>query len=248
MLRKIFNLGRADIDAALAATTEVRHVSSVTYLQEKLLREGLDEIGLAARARHYRPRVLNIGAGSWNISAQVIEFDHTFFALDLERRGDVNERFVLGDGQVLPFRDSCFDLVICLEVVEHVESAHHLIREIKRVLDSGGNLILTAPFIQPYHEEPSDYRRFTSYGLNSLLESSGFKVCSMSHRGSPLTLIQHGMSCILLGILRVLLLPKRVRFAFASITIGSFGRLRLFTRASPKSPHGMMAVAEKPKI
>jgi SAM-dependent methyltransferase len=45
----------------------------------------------------------------------------------------------------LPFRDAAFDIVICNDVIEHVQSHERAVAEISRVLKSGGVLYLTAP-------------------------------------------------------------------------------------------------------
>ncbi len=45
----------------------------------------------------------------------------------------------------LPFEDNTFDVIICREVIEHVESTAHTLREFNRCLKDGGTLILTFP-------------------------------------------------------------------------------------------------------
>ena len=45
----------------------------------------------------------------------------------------------------LPFPDASFDLVACLEGVEHVEGQAPLLRELARVLARGGRLVLSTP-------------------------------------------------------------------------------------------------------
>lgn len=50
---------------------------------------------------------------------------------------DLNKRVELDDNQ--------FDIVICREVIEHVESVPHVLREFNRILKPGGKLILTFP-------------------------------------------------------------------------------------------------------
>ncbi len=45
----------------------------------------------------------------------------------------------------LEIEDNQFDVVICREVIEHVESIPHVFREFNRILKPGGTLILTFP-------------------------------------------------------------------------------------------------------
>ncbi len=49
----------------------------------------------------------------------------------------------------LPFKDEYFDLVICSEVLEHIENHLHAIREIVRVLKPGRNLVVSVPRYWP---------------------------------------------------------------------------------------------------
>lgn len=45
----------------------------------------------------------------------------------------------------LPFADGSFDLVTMLAVLEHLEQPKAILREIYRILDTGGELVLTVP-------------------------------------------------------------------------------------------------------
>ncbi|MDD4951006.1 MAG: methyltransferase domain-containing protein, partial [Desulfovibrionaceae bacterium] len=54
-----------------------------------------------------------------------------------EREADLNRD--------LPFADGQFDAIVCREVIEHVESAPHTLREFNRCLRPGGRLVLTFP-------------------------------------------------------------------------------------------------------
>ena len=53
--------------------------------------------------------------------------------------------FVLADATQLPFKDEYFDMVLCLDVIEHIPTPQLLLWEIKRVLKTEGRLTLTTP-------------------------------------------------------------------------------------------------------
>lgn len=63
------------------------------------------------------------------------------------RRFAKNKRmtFKVADAHKLPFRDKSFTVVFCLEVLEHVFDPAKVIREIKRVLKSGGYVVALVP-------------------------------------------------------------------------------------------------------
>jgi len=45
----------------------------------------------------------------------------------------------------LPFDDGAFDIVLCVEGIEHVVDRHRTLRELRRVLRPGGRLVITTP-------------------------------------------------------------------------------------------------------
>jgi 2-polyprenyl-3-methyl-5-hydroxy-6-metoxy-1,4-benzoquinol methylase len=54
-------------------------------------------------------------------------------------------RFLVSDGDGLPFRSGAFDVVTCSEILEHVEDLDAVLAEIARVLRPGGRLYATMP-------------------------------------------------------------------------------------------------------
>jgi len=64
-----------------------------------------------------------------------------------------------------------FGAAICTEVLEHVVCPSEFLKYTKRLLKTGGYLVLTVPFWVPIHEHRGnrDYWRFTPRGVASLL-------------------------------------------------------------------------------
>jgi SAM-dependent methyltransferase len=87
-------------------------------------------------------------------------------AINISRNAHVD---IQADAYQLPFRDETFTVALCAEVLEHTHSPAFALREIRRVLKPGGKLLLTTPFAFPIHYAPTDYYRFTRYGLAHLL-------------------------------------------------------------------------------
>ena len=61
-----------------------------------------------------------------------------------ERVGEVAE-FQVGDVRDLPFDAGSFDLVVCFEVLEHLEDPEAAITALKGVLREGGRLVVSSP-------------------------------------------------------------------------------------------------------
>ena len=76
------------------------------------------------------------------LAARVVGVDFAPVATAVETRA-VN----LDSDECLPFPDSTFDIVTCLETLEHVHDTDHLVREIRRVLKDDGYAVLSVPRI-----------------------------------------------------------------------------------------------------
>jgi glycosyltransferase involved in cell wall biosynthesis/SAM-dependent methyltransferase len=89
--------------------------------------------------------------------------------------------FVEGTMHALPFEDSSFDVVICLEGLEHVmrSQVDAFLKEVHRVLRTTGTLIVTAPLLNNGKHSGNPYHRyeFQSEELEQLL-TRGFELVS----------------------------------------------------------------------
>lgn len=82
---------------------------------------------------------------------------------------------VIGNAQLLPFKNGVFDLVFCGEIIEHLVNPINFLKEVKRVLKKNGKLIITTPNMAAWHNRilllfgypPSNYTAVphTRYGL-----------------------------------------------------------------------------------
>lgn len=97
-----------------------------------------------------RGRLLDVPAGEGALAARLIELGFKVSCCDLFpqifrlkgvdiRRGDLSSR--------LPYDDSEFDYVACVEGLEHIENPQQAIREFKRIIRAGGTLITSVPNI-----------------------------------------------------------------------------------------------------
>jgi len=73
---------------------------------------------------------------------------------------------------------SC-DVVLCTEVLEHLEDPIAAINEMHRILKPRGVVILTVPFFWHIHEEPRDFYRYSEYGLRYLFQKGAFEIVEL---------------------------------------------------------------------
>ena len=137
-----------------------------TYrVRERYIHGTLGELA-AQRARAGAPpveRALDVGCGEGELHATLAAHATTLDACDvnagdLERAAALNAdltnvRYARVAGPRLPYPDAAFDLVTCLEVIEHVEDPLALVAELARVTRPGGALVLTCP----NHDFPVTY-------------------------------------------------------------------------------------------
>lgn len=86
-----------------------------------------------------------------------------------------------------PFPDNCIDVVVMLNVLEHIEDDLTAIRQIYRILKPGGVAILEVPagphLYDSYDKVLNHYRRYTLSQLQLLIKQQGFTINKQSHLG-----------------------------------------------------------------
>ena len=91
--------------------------------------------------------VLDVGCGigtycneAWRRGFEVVGVDFSKYALK-----HVKCYKVLASAEYLPFRSRCFDYVVALEVLEHLDDMVKGIEEIKRVVKANGRIFVSIP-------------------------------------------------------------------------------------------------------
>ena len=119
--------------------------------------------------------ILDAGAGE---CAYKVLFSHVHYkAIDLavgEKQWNYGNLDYVGSLDNMPIESSSFDAVLCTQVLEHVEWPRECVKEMWRVLKTGGKLFMTVPMSHPEHQVPYDFFRYTSYGLRSICTQAGF--------------------------------------------------------------------------
>jgi SAM-dependent methyltransferase len=132
--------------------------------------------------------ILDVGAGSGHYRCLFKNKQYVAIDMGLEQ-STIQGLDVVGDICFLPFKNSSFKNVICIEVLEHVWDSKKLLQELNRVLENGGKLLLTVPLCFGEHMQPYDFYRYTSFSLVKLLEMNGFKLMEITPRGGYYTLL-----------------------------------------------------------
>jgi len=131
-------------------------------------------------------KTLDLGAGSAKYRSIINKKASEYITFDMVEGDNVD---IVGNVLDLPFEKESFDSVISTQVLEHVEKPWVMIEEIYRILKKDGICILTAPFLQPYHADPSDYFRYTVEGMRSLFKNQGFKIIESGSCGRSFTVL-----------------------------------------------------------
>jgi len=126
-------------------------------------------------------RILWIGAGGDLFENIPSKHRDNIVTIDIDRNRDPD---IVMSAEALGFKESVFDIVLCLEVLEHVKNPTAAMSQLHRVLKKDGLLYLSTPFICGIHDAPHDYYRYTEYGLRYLAAS--YKTIDLKNRGGPL--------------------------------------------------------------
>ncbi len=99
-----------------------------------------------------RINILEVGCGGGILTEEIAKLGYNITGIDPSvsslraaiehsREANLNIRYETAAGENLPFHDCSFDVVLCCDVLEHVEDLPAVVSEISRVLKNGGVFI-----------------------------------------------------------------------------------------------------------
>ena len=136
-------------------------------------------------------KILDVGAGEWNYRPYFLpptsgaRQKFQYITYDPYVPADVKDLSTLA-GQK-------FDLILVIEVLEHVADAGALLDQLRPFLANEGVIIISTPFAARLHYCPEDYGRFTKAGLSLLAMHHEFTITKLFYRGHTLQTLANKM-------------------------------------------------------
>jgi len=167
---------------------DARHYESNVAFARQRFQEGVELAASFHDKYSGRPlHILDLGAGTGGVSAALAaDGRHSVVAVDVVANADLRElkrvsagaplrvAQVIASADALPFREASFDVVLCLETIEHLPDARSSAREMMRILRSGGQVMITTPARLRFLWKPDPH--YQVRGLAALPDSVQRKV------------------------------------------------------------------------
>lgn len=135
-------------------------------------------------------QILDIGCGTGAMSVKltqwgkVISADFSPLALSYCRKRNIT-CLCAADACRLPFASQSFDLIVALDILEHISNDSTALQEFRRILRPGGKLIATVPAYRSLWSAHDvalmHFRRYTARELRERVSEVGLRVRRLSY-------------------------------------------------------------------
>lgn len=131
--------------------------------------------------------ILDAGCGTGFASRElaaagkVTSLDATEAALGPDFKGDA----CIADIRETPFPDGTFDLIVAMDLLEHLEDDRPALEEMYRICKPRGTLFVTVPAFQrlfsSHDKALGHYRRYSAADLRKSVRACGFEILKLSY-------------------------------------------------------------------
>ncbi len=156
------------------------HIKEHNWLIHQIVIEFIKE----SAPKYAHGTLVDIGCGVKPYKSIFASYVDKHIGIDLEQSPHGSFYVdVIANAYDTTLKESSCDLILCSEVLEHLEEPGKALCEMNRILKKKGIIILTVPFFWHIHEAPKDFYRYSEYGLRYLVEQAGFEIVELK----PLT-------------------------------------------------------------
>jgi SAM-dependent methyltransferase len=148
--------------------------------RRRIIRVEIESLGLSGDLC-----VLDAGCGSGRTMQDLVAYGEVHGieldpdAAEIARARGIGE-VRIGRLEELPYEDSMFDLITCLDVLEHIPDDRAALRELRRVCKPGGRLLAAVPAYQALwslHDRVNHhYRRYERRTLRAAALDAGWQI------------------------------------------------------------------------
>jgi SAM-dependent methyltransferase len=128
--------------------------------------------------------ILDLGGGD-SPYTQLLEGKHIrYLSTDID---PAYKASIICIDEAVCLASSSVDMVLCTQVLEHVDDPKKTVEEIYRILRPSGTVLLSTHGAYPWHPCPNDYWRWTHQGLRKVFENAGFTDIEVIMLGTSVT-------------------------------------------------------------
>ncbi len=127
-------------------------------------------------------KILEIGSGKQDHGKDYYSAKKYFDSSNEFIQSDINPEYghLVVNITDLDIREE-YDIIICMNVLEHVYEYQKGVDNMYLSLKKGGQLVVFVPMFYPLHDEPHDYWRFTEHSLRKIFDQ--FQILSIEKSG-----------------------------------------------------------------
>lgn len=136
-------------------------------------------------------KILDLGCGT-GFNFEAISTFGECYGLDISKSALKQakklgyKQLICGNALNTKLKENSFDVVLCMDIIEHLEEDLKLMKEVKRILKPEGICLFTVPaykFLWSKDDELAQHvRRYTLTKIKRKIKKAGFKIKLLSYR------------------------------------------------------------------